>query len=441
AEAGMAASKNYRALLKPVDMLNAVNSAFPMLAFEVGLNDFSCHDEDTWKAKWKQIRTNVFERVNVKDKGKDGDQETTKEEKEEEKKAQEAKQAREDELRKKLEAIRMNTLKARCIQNGASFKSQGEEDQGPTTADGGDTTGAAQIAQPQFAELKSFIESFVAVKAEEQDSASVEDQAAIAELQTSFQGSAEGPCDTIAYPNIQRTPILKNDAMIEKYLLISSLATAAPMKADPWADEDSGGKEKRLQDVRVLLPAGLTTVDKFTAKLYVSDKCHRPPPAPAAPGAAAVPGPAWEEVDLASIRLLMRGRVICQIGDCTGSKQFYYGGSVAIAPGVRMVVMPTDTLPWKVKVLAQRKQINVDGWESQISMTMMSLKINPDFVHWTQKKRAEHVAAKEEFDDASATRCYQLTRMPFEEELKPLIEKAKTRADDRAKKDAIREAK
>eukprot|EP00959_Pyramimonas_sp_CCMP1952_P161108 3368848-Pyramimonas_sp.AAC.1 len=57
--------------------------------------------------------------------GKDGDQETTKEEKEEEKKAQEAKQAREDELRKKLEAIRMNTLKARCIQNGASFKSQG----------------------------------------------------------------------------------------------------------------------------------------------------------------------------------------------------------------------------------------------------------------------------------------------------------------------------
>eukprot|EP00959_Pyramimonas_sp_CCMP1952_P110037 2302164-Pyramimonas_sp.AAC.2 len=67
------------------------------------------------------------------------------------------------------------------------------------------------------------------------------------------------------------------------------------MKADPWADEDSGGKGKRLQDARALLPAGLATVDRITAKLYVSDKCRHPPPppAPAAPGAVAVPEPAW----------------------------------------------------------------------------------------------------------------------------------------------------
>eukprot|EP00959_Pyramimonas_sp_CCMP1952_P110038 2302164-Pyramimonas_sp.AAC.3 len=97
----------------------------------------------------------------------------------------------------------------------------------------------------------------------------------------------------------------------------------------------------------------------------------------------------------------MKRRVICQIGDCTGSKHFRYGGSVAIAPSVRMVVMPADALPWKVKVLArdcdpgtdgpppaslpERKRIKVDGWGSQISMTMMSLKINPDSVHWMQK--------------------------------------------------------
>eukprot|EP00959_Pyramimonas_sp_CCMP1952_P110036 2302164-Pyramimonas_sp.AAC.1 len=159
----MAASQNKRALLKLVGMLNVVNSALPMLGFEVRLND---RDEDAWKAKWEQNLTNVCERVNVKDKGKDGDQGTTKEEKEEGKTAKGAGGYQNGRL--EGQGAKKKDLVDALVKRHLAAPAVEEEAQGPTTADGGDATGAAQTAQPQVAELKSFIESFVAVKAEEQ---------------------------------------------------------------------------------------------------------------------------------------------------------------------------------------------------------------------------------------------------------------------------------